>query len=290
MNNGYAICFNEWALDKDIKSELGLLLIISSLTAEKGYCYASNAYFANLFDLKEETISRRIKKLSSKGYIEIKYDKRGAEIINREIRLTKTSFDDCRKRHSTIDENVKENNTSINNTSINKEKNIKKEKSESSATRLTTNQICYKNEKNSHDENNTFILEPIEVSKTNEKEKKVSGQGQESKIDYRAICESLNQYKDLSKYEKDLFSEYLEMRKDIKVKTTERIINRLLNFYFKNGRNPKIIENAINANWKDFYPLKSEHKTVEDKQKDAIEEALQRRREGKGSLLGEIGL
>ena len=40
MENGYSICFNEWALDQTIKNELGLLLIISSLSAEKGYCYA----------------------------------------------------------------------------------------------------------------------------------------------------------------------------------------------------------------------------------------------------------
>ena len=40
--NGYAICFNDWALDKSIKNELGLLLIISSLCAKEGYCYATN--------------------------------------------------------------------------------------------------------------------------------------------------------------------------------------------------------------------------------------------------------
>ena len=34
MENGYAICMNEWALDKDIKNELGLLFIISCLCAE----------------------------------------------------------------------------------------------------------------------------------------------------------------------------------------------------------------------------------------------------------------
>ena len=48
MKNGYAICFNEWVLDNSIKNELRLLLIISSLCAEKGYCYASNEYLANI--------------------------------------------------------------------------------------------------------------------------------------------------------------------------------------------------------------------------------------------------
>lgn len=122
MENGYAICMNEWALDKDIKNELGLLLIISSLCAEKGYCFASNRYLGELFDLPEQTISRKIKILEEKKYITIEYKKRGCEILERNIRLTKMLTDDKQKCESTINKNVKDNNTSINNTSINKEK------------------------------------------------------------------------------------------------------------------------------------------------------------------------
>ena len=51
MEDGYSLCLNKWALDKTIKNELGLLLIISSLTAEKGYCYASNGYLAKQFNI-----------------------------------------------------------------------------------------------------------------------------------------------------------------------------------------------------------------------------------------------
>jgi uncharacterized phage protein (TIGR02220 family) len=112
MNEGYAICLNEWALDKDIKNELGLLLIISSLCAEKGFCYASNKYLSELFDISEETISRKLKTLEDKKYITIEYKKRGCEVLERNIRLTKISIDDYQKYQSTIDENVKENNTS----------------------------------------------------------------------------------------------------------------------------------------------------------------------------------
>ena len=95
MENGYSICLNEWALDKEIKNELGLLLIISSLTAEKGYCYASNEYLASLFETTETTISKKIKLLETKQYIKINYRKRGCEIISREIRLSKKEIDDC---------------------------------------------------------------------------------------------------------------------------------------------------------------------------------------------------
>ena len=79
--NGYAICFNEWSLDKEIKNELGLLLIISSLCAEKGYCFASNEYLGNLFNLPKETISRKIKLLQKKNYITIEYDKKVVKLL-----------------------------------------------------------------------------------------------------------------------------------------------------------------------------------------------------------------
>ena len=127
MENGYAICFNEWALDKDIKNELGLLIIISSLSAEKGYCFASNKYLSELFDIEEETISRKLSKLVSKDYITIDYEKRGCEIVDRKIRLTKISIHDCQKYQSTIDKKIKDNNININNTSNNK-KEIYKER------------------------------------------------------------------------------------------------------------------------------------------------------------------
>lgn len=115
MNGGYSICFNEWALDKTIKSELGLLLIVSGLTAENGVCFASNSYLAELFNIDEVSVSRKIKKLEKKKYIKVNYIKRGAEVIKREIRLTKMLTDDKQKSQSTINKNVKENNTSINN-------------------------------------------------------------------------------------------------------------------------------------------------------------------------------
>lgn len=126
MNQGYSICFNEWALDKDIKNELGLLMIISSLCAEKGYCYASNKYLGELFDLPEQTISRKIKILQEKKYITIEYEKRGCEVIERRLRLTKLLTDDYQKCESTINKNVKENNIIVNNISNNIKENTKR--------------------------------------------------------------------------------------------------------------------------------------------------------------------
>jgi len=65
-----------------------------------------------------------------------------------------------------------------------------------------------------------------------------------------------------------LFDEYLDMRKSIKVRTTDNIKLRLLKKYFDGGRNPEMIENAISANWKDFYPVKSQTAQKSFKQQD----------------------
>ena len=130
MNEGYSICFNEWALDKDIKDELGLLLIISSLTAEKGYCYASNNYLAEIFKTNVVTISRKIKNLEEKKYISIEYEKKGCLVISRKIRLTKMLTTISKNVNRAINKNVKDNNiNNINNTNINNKKESKKETS-----------------------------------------------------------------------------------------------------------------------------------------------------------------
>ena len=122
MDQGYSICLNIWALDKDIKSELGLLLIISSLCAEKGCCFASNQYLANLFDITDVSVSTKIKKLEQKGYISIEYEYRGCEVVSRKIRLKNILIDDLKNFKSTIKENFKDNNTSIKNNIINNNK------------------------------------------------------------------------------------------------------------------------------------------------------------------------
>ena len=119
MNGGYSICLNKWALDKNIKNELGLLLIISSLCAEKGYCFASNEYLAQQFNETTQSISNKIKKLERGNYISIEYIKRGCEILRREIRLKNIYIDDIKSFIPTIKKDFKDNNISINNISNN---------------------------------------------------------------------------------------------------------------------------------------------------------------------------
>lgn len=108
---------------------------ITALCNEKGYCWASNDYFAELYNVKKETVSRWISELIEFGYLtrEIVYKEGTSQILNRYLRINQYPIDEKRNRYprknqypidekinTPIDEKVKDNNTSINNTFNNK--------------------------------------------------------------------------------------------------------------------------------------------------------------------------
>ncbi|MBR8461495.1 helix-turn-helix domain-containing protein [Campylobacter sp. faydin G-105] len=87
LQNGYSICFNSWLFDERIQNELRLLLLISSLCAKEGYCYAGNDYLSEKLNKSTDTISAGITKLRKLGYIEVENKKFGAVTIDRKIKL-----------------------------------------------------------------------------------------------------------------------------------------------------------------------------------------------------------
>lgn len=114
--------------DSDLKSNEKLLYgEITALSNKFGYCTASNGYFAPLYDVKKETVSRWISHLNEKGYIKVQVIRNDNKTVKqrriyvsdiREV-LTKKSIGYCQKDQDPIDQKVKENITSNNTTSIN---------------------------------------------------------------------------------------------------------------------------------------------------------------------------
>ena len=94
---------------------------ITALSGKLGYCYATNNYFAELYDVSKNTISSWISDLKKLGFITVIVERNNKkQIIKRCIGITK-------KMDSPIHEKMKGNNTSNNNTSninITKEKFI----------------------------------------------------------------------------------------------------------------------------------------------------------------------
>lgn len=154
QNKGYiAIIPAVVRYDKDLKpSEKLLFGEISALMDAKGFCWASNKYFAELYDVAIETVSRWIAHLVKKGYVKSKivYAEDGKTVIQRKLwailpvldedegpidekikgidEKIKTPLDE--KIKTPIDEKVKENVTSNELTRVNDKENIKRKSEE----------------------------------------------------------------------------------------------------------------------------------------------------------------
>lgn len=65
-----------------------LLISILSLCKQKGYCWATNEYFAKLFNVRKQTISKSISSLSKNNYIELKFDNSEKNSSKRIIKIS----------------------------------------------------------------------------------------------------------------------------------------------------------------------------------------------------------
>ena len=125
--NYYAIIPANIRYDADLTANAKLLYgEITALCNEKGYCWATNEYFANLYGVSKTSISKWISSLIQKEYIfsEIIYKEGTKEILNRYLRIIREPIEE--KLNRGVEEKLKDNNTIINNT-INK-KEIYKER------------------------------------------------------------------------------------------------------------------------------------------------------------------
>ena len=121
--NYYAIIPANVRYDSNLKDKAKLLYgEITALSNKNGICFASNSYFAKLYNVTNTTISLLIKDLIDNGYIEREIIYKGWNKRNRKyLRILKEGY--LRNLKGGIQENLKDNNTSINNTS-NKKRNI----------------------------------------------------------------------------------------------------------------------------------------------------------------------
>lgn len=110
--------------DDDLSANAKLLYgEITALCNEKGYCWASNDYFSQLYGKSKYTVSRWISSLSQKGYIQSEISKEDGNmrmltplLTKNATLLTKTAIGIDENRNTPIDENRKQNNTLLNNT------------------------------------------------------------------------------------------------------------------------------------------------------------------------------
>jgi DNA-binding MarR family transcriptional regulator len=127
MKSYYAIIPANVRYDDDISSGAKLLYgEITCLCNETGFCWATNAYFANLYHVSKVTVSRWIAQLKDKGYINMELHPKD-EYTEEQIRtlsIVNTPYQKCYAPHNKNDKPPLIKNDKENNTSNNIKKNI----------------------------------------------------------------------------------------------------------------------------------------------------------------------
>lgn len=119
--NFYAIIPANVRYDKELCPNAKLLYgEITSLCNKEGYCWATNSYFAELYNVSTKSISLWVKQLVEKGYIKstLIYKEGTNEILHRYLHLCGEGMEKI--FHRPMEKKVKENNKFINNKSNNK--------------------------------------------------------------------------------------------------------------------------------------------------------------------------
>ena len=132
--NYYAVLPADVRYDNNLSAREKLLYAeITALSNKEGYCWASNAYFANLYETTDRTIRTAITNLEKFGHLTRKliYKKNSKEIEKRLLYPVKNFSGPQEKNFLTPgDENFLDNNTSVNTINNNKEEIYKEERSD----------------------------------------------------------------------------------------------------------------------------------------------------------------
>lgn len=131
QKNYYAIIPANVRYDKELSPNAKLLYgEITALCNERGYCWASNSYFSELYRIHNKSISRLISQLEKKGYIKLEIIFEGKQVKARHIFIAPSNDNVTTYTQNCLEgsnenvtrgsnKNVTENNTSFNTTSNN---------------------------------------------------------------------------------------------------------------------------------------------------------------------------
>jgi len=103
--NYYAIIPAPVRYCKNLKANEKLMYgELTALSNDKGFCFASNEYFSNLYDVSKTSISKWISNLEKNGFIKIKmiYERGTKQIKQRQIYIAPL----LKKTSITIEENI----------------------------------------------------------------------------------------------------------------------------------------------------------------------------------------
>lgn len=258
--NYYAIIPANVRYDSELKANEKLLYgELTALTNEKGYCWATNGYFAELYSVSKQSVSAWISNLKDKGYINIVYvkDTENTNLEKRLIYIANPHQENLKPPSKNLEaphqENLKENNT-INNTN-NNTFNITKEHEEKNVCACEKPKNENPKELTEQEKDIAFLKEHVEDENkytkllATEDYKKLSNTKQKQRLI------NIIPNPDL----KERIKEFLEFRKAQKKTMTPRALamlyKKLDSLAKKDETKIKLLEQSIYKGWLDIYPL-----------------------------------
>lgn len=229
--NFYAIIPATVRYDKNLTAFAKLLYAeISSLSNKEGYCWASNSYFAEVFEVDERSIRRTLNNLEEHGYIEVSVSE---DNRSRKINII-VGGQKCPPR---ADKNVPLNNTSNNNIKVFNKLNTMEELIE-----------------------DTTI--PVSATKQNQRTNTAPPADKPKKKNvYEKCCDMIDDM--LSEEVRDVAREYLKYRlevgrdngKPLYANMFKGMLNSLLRLSEEPQEQQQIVSNSLQGGWLKFYAL-----------------------------------
>lgn len=201
---------------------------ITALCNQEGYCWATNAYFAQLYRKTKRSITEWIAQLQKQGYIDIEYIhiEGSKEVANRRIKICTTAleenFDGGRNLQYHIEENYRDNRKK---SPYPLEENFQENITNNNTSNIT---LKYKKKYKTKDMDYSSVLAAIEDEEL-----------------------------------RNLYRRFIEMREFINAPMTDYALTLLKKKVEKLEpksieRQKEILEAAILNRWKSVYPLKDE--------------------------------
>ena len=259
----FAVISADVRYDKRLRANEKLLYgEITALCNKTGECWASNKYFADLYGVTTQAVSKWVTNLRQCGYISvsIQYKDGTKEIDKRTIKLSGACNNvvtrDCEVVTNDLwvvtndcegmVQKVKENNTSINNT--NEYINTKESKKEES-----------NNTQNQQVENEELNQLKKEIEQLKAENEKLKTKKEKPKKKTKSYDEQIEEYTQNEEMRKALRA-FIQMRTMIKRPLTEYAMKLMLNDLNKlaSDDNTKIaiLNQSIMHNWQGVFPLK----------------------------------
>ena len=263
----FAIISADVRYDKRLKANEKLLYgEITALCNKTGECWASNKYFADLYGVTTQAVSKWVTNLRKCGYISVSihYKDGTKEIDKRTIKLSgacgNVVTSDCEVVTNDLGvvtndcggivQKVKENNTRFNNTNeyINNIKESKKEESN--------------NTQNQQVETSEELKEmQKEIERLKAENEKLKTKKEKPKKKAKSYDDQIAEYTQNEELQEALKA-FIQMRSFIKKPLTEYGLKLLLNKLSKIGRTDAekiaIVNRSVEHNWQGFFEIKEE--------------------------------